>query len=82
MDLTPVPAGAKAEGSERTWLGRCRSKTGRKGLGVPARDYREILHEPVLGGKAAGGPALTAAGQAVEAPRGAPRAPPADRAPA
>ena len=34
IDLTPLPAGTKAEGSERTWMGRCRSKTGRKVLGV------------------------------------------------
>jgi hypothetical protein len=66
IDLTPLPTGAKAEGSERTWLGRCRSKTGRKVLRVTASDYREILHETLLRGKAAGGPALKAALQAVE----------------
>jgi hypothetical protein len=66
IDLTPLPAGAKAEGSERTWMGRCRSKTGRKVLRVTASDYREILHETLLRGKAAGGPALKAAVQEVE----------------
>jgi Transposase DDE domain group 1 len=66
IDLTPLPTGAKAEGSERTWMGRCRSKTGRKVLRVTASDYREILHETLLRGKAAGGPALKAALQEVE----------------
>jgi Transposase DDE domain group 1 len=61
IDLTPLPTGAKAEGSERTWMGRCRSKTGRKVLRVTASDYREILHETLLRGKAAAGPALKAA---------------------
>jgi hypothetical protein len=66
IDLTPLPTGAKAEGSERTWMGRCRSKTGRKVLRVTATDYHEILHETLLRGKAAGGPALTAARQTGE----------------
>jgi hypothetical protein len=66
IDLTPLPAGAKAEGSERSWMGRCRSKTGRKGLRVTASDYREIRHAIRLRGKAAGGPALKAALQTVE----------------
>jgi Transposase DDE domain group 1 len=66
IDLTPLPTGAKAEGSERTWMGRCRSKTGRKVLRVTASDYREILHATLLRGKAAGGPALKAALQEVE----------------
>jgi Transposase DDE domain group 1 len=61
IDLTPLPAGAKAEGSERSWMGRCRSKTGRRVLRVTASDYREILHETLLRGKATGGPALKAA---------------------
>jgi hypothetical protein len=66
IDLTPLPTGAKAQGSERTWLGRCRSKTGRKVLRLTASDYREILHETLLRGKAAGGPALKAALPEVE----------------
>ena len=36
VDLTPMPIGAKAEGSERTWMGRNRSKTGRKTLRITA----------------------------------------------
>src|SRR5215831_3988746 len=67
IDLTPLPAGAKAEGSERTWMGRCRSKTGRKVLRVTASDYREILHETLLRGKAAAGPMLKAALRELEA---------------
>jgi ribosomal protein L34 len=30
LDLSPLPASARAEGSERGYMGRCRSKTGRK----------------------------------------------------
>lgn len=30
VDLSPLPASSKAEGSERGYMGRCRSKTGRK----------------------------------------------------
>ena len=70
IDLTPLPTGAKAEGSERSWMGRCRSKTGRKVLRVTATDYREILYETLLRGKAGGGPALKAALQAIEAQLG------------
>jgi hypothetical protein len=44
-DVTPLPIGAQAEGSERTWMGRHRSKTGRKVLRVTASAYREMLHE-------------------------------------
>lgn len=66
IDLTPLPTGAKAEGSERTWRGRCRSKTGRKVLRMTASDYREILHETLLRGKATAGPALKATLQEVE----------------
>jgi hypothetical protein len=60
VDVTPLPIGAQAEGSERTWMGRTRSKTGRKTLRYTASDYREILHETLLRGKAAV-PALKAA---------------------
>jgi DDE family transposase len=65
-DLTPMPIGAKAEGSERTWMGRNRSKTGRKTLRITASQYREIRHETLLRGKETAGPALKAAIQEVE----------------
>jgi hypothetical protein len=61
VDVTPLPIGAHAEGSERTWMGRNRSKTGRKTLRFTASDYREILHETLLRGKASAGPALKTA---------------------
>src|SRR5438067_2298277 len=61
VDVTPLPIGAKAEGSERTWMGRNRSKTGRKVLRWTASAYREILHETLLRGKASAVPALKAA---------------------
>lgn len=66
IDLTPMPIGAKAEGSERTWMGRNRSKTGRKTLRITASPYREILHETLLRGKATTVPALKAALREVE----------------
>ena len=65
-DVTPLPIGAKAAGSERSWRGRCRSKTGRKVLRVTASAYREILHETLLRGKAAVVPALKAALSEIE----------------
>lgn len=61
IDLTPMPIGAKAEGSERTWMGRNRGKTGRKTLRITASQYREILHETLLRGKATAVPALKTA---------------------
>src|SRR5262249_48030730 len=70
IDLTPMPIGAKAEGSERTWMGRNRSKTGRKTLRITASPYREILHETLLRGKATAVPALKAALNEVETPLG------------
>jgi hypothetical protein len=66
VDVTPMPIGAKAEGSERTWMGRNRSKTGRKTLRITASTSREILHETLLRGKATAVPALKAALQEVE----------------
>jgi hypothetical protein len=66
VDVTPLPIGAQAEGSERTWMGRNRSKTGRKTLRVTASDYREILHETLLRGKASAVPALKTALSTVE----------------
>ena len=61
VDVTPRPIGAQAEGSERTWMGRNRSKTGRKVLRWTASAYREILHETLRRGKASAEPALKAA---------------------
>jgi hypothetical protein len=61
VDVTPLPIGAQAEGSERTWMGRHRSKTGRKVLRWTASAYREILHETLLRGKASAVPALKTA---------------------
>src|SRR5919108_419924 len=61
VDITPLPIGARAEGSERTWMGRNRSKTGRKVLRWTASAYREILHETLLRGKASAVPALKTA---------------------
>jgi hypothetical protein len=61
VDVTPLPIGATAEGSERTWMGCNSSKTGRKTLRVIASDYREMLHETLLRGKASAVPALKAA---------------------
>jgi Transposase DDE domain group 1 len=66
IDLTPMPIGARAEGSERTWMGRNRSKTGRKTLRITASPYREILHETLLRGKETAVPALKSALQEVE----------------
>jgi hypothetical protein len=66
IDVTPLPIGAQAEGSERTWMGRNRSKTGRKTLRVTASDYREILHETLLRGTASAVPALKTALSTVE----------------
>lgn len=66
IDVTPMPIGAKAEGSERTWMGRNRSKTGRKTLRITASPYREVLHETLLRGKATAVPALKAALQEIE----------------
>jgi Transposase DDE domain group 1 len=66
IDLTPMPIGARAEGSERTWMGRNRSKTGRKTLRITASPYREILQETLLRGKETAVPALKSALQEVE----------------
>ena len=66
VEVTPLPIGAQAEGRERTWMGRNRSKTGRKTLRVTASDYREILHETLLRGTASAVPALKMALSEVE----------------
>jgi hypothetical protein len=51
VDVTPLPIGAQAEGSARTWMGRNRSKTGRKTLRVTASEYREIPDSIGFSGK-------------------------------
>jgi hypothetical protein len=61
VDLTPRPIGVQAEGSERTWMGRNRRKTGRKTLRFPASESRDMLHETLLRGKASAVPALKTA---------------------
>jgi hypothetical protein len=55
IDLTPLPASAHAEGSERGYMGRERSKTGRKLLRVRTAPEQEIVYEKVVSGKAASG---------------------------
>jgi hypothetical protein len=66
VDVTPLPIGAQAAGSERTWMGRNRSKTGRKVLRWTASDDRDMLHETLLRGTASAVPALQAALGALE----------------
>jgi hypothetical protein len=48
VDLSPLPASRSAEGSERGYLGRCRSKTGRKLVRVRAAATGEIVWETVI----------------------------------
>ncbi|MDP2948826.1 MAG: hypothetical protein Q8P22_04745 [Chloroflexota bacterium] len=55
IDLTPLPASARAEGSERGYMGRERSKTGRKLLRVRTAPEQEVVYERVVSGKAASG---------------------------
>lgn len=58
IDLTPLPAGAKAEGSERGYMGRERSKRGRKLLRVRTAPDQEVVYERVVPGNMASGLAL------------------------
>jgi hypothetical protein len=51
VDLSPLPASKKAEGSERGYMGRSRSKTGRKLVRVRAADTHEIVWETVITGR-------------------------------
>jgi len=51
VDLSPLPASSAAEGSERGYMGRCRSKTGRKLVRVRAADTQEIVWETVISGR-------------------------------
>ncbi len=48
IDLSPLPASAAAEGSERGYMGRYRSKTGRKLIRVRAAATQEIVWETVI----------------------------------
>jgi hypothetical protein len=51
IDLSPLPASSAAEGSERGYMGRYRSKTGRKLVRVRAADTQEIVWETVISGR-------------------------------
>ncbi len=50
LDLSPLPASKHAEGSERGYMGRCRSKTGRKLVRLRAAASQETVWEEVLPG--------------------------------
>ncbi len=51
VDLSPLPASSAAEGSERGYMGRCRSKTGRKLVRVQAAASQETVWETVISGR-------------------------------
>ncbi len=51
VDLSPLPASKYAEGSERGYMGRSRSKTGRKLVRVRVADTHEIVWETVITGR-------------------------------
>jgi hypothetical protein len=51
LDLSPLPASSQAEGSERCYMGRCRSKTGRKLVRVRASQSQETIWEQVQPGR-------------------------------
>lgn len=53
VDLSPLPARRHAEGSERGYMGRCRSKTGRKLVRVRAAQSQETVWEEVRPGRTA-----------------------------
>ena len=53
VDLSPLPASKRAEWSERGYMGRCRSKTGRKLVRVRAADTQETIWETVVSGRTA-----------------------------
>jgi len=50
VDLSPLPTSKHAEGATRGYMGRCRSKTGRKLVRVRAAEYQETIWEEVLPG--------------------------------
>ena len=51
MDLSPLPASKRAEGSERGYMGRSRSKTGRKLVRVRVASSQETVWETVVTGR-------------------------------
>lgn len=51
LDLSPLPASKQAQGSERGYMGRSRSKTGRKLVRVRAAATQEIVWETVITGR-------------------------------
>jgi hypothetical protein len=51
VDLSPLPASKHAQGSERGYKGRSRSKTGRKLVRVRAADTQELVWETVITGR-------------------------------
>ena len=53
VDLSPLPASRHAEGSTRGYMGRCRSKTGRKLVRVRAAASQETVWETVVPGRTA-----------------------------
>jgi hypothetical protein len=68
VDLSPLPASKHAEGSERGYLGRSRSKTGRKLVRVRAADTGEIVWQTVISARSVESlPLLQEAIQAAEA---------------
>jgi Transposase DDE domain len=68
IDLSPLPASKHAEGSERGYLGRSRSKTGRKLVRVRAANTGEIVWQTVISARSVESlPLLQEAIQAAEA---------------
>ncbi len=51
IDLSPLPTSRKAEGAERCYRGRCRSRTGRKLVRVRAGPYQETVWEAIRRGR-------------------------------
>ncbi len=51
LDLSPLPASKRAEGATKGYMGRCRSKIGRKLVRVRASDYQETVWEDVREGR-------------------------------
>ncbi len=53
VDLSPLPASKRSEGSERGYMGRSRSRTGRKLVRVRAATSQETIWEEVVSGRTA-----------------------------